>query len=90
MGRPVIASSAGGIAEPLQAGDTGWVVPVGDSDALAKALREVLNLDAEARSRLADAAIGHTSANFGLDTVGEQMLAVYDSLLETLWVEART
>ena len=90
MGRPVIASSAGGIAEPLQAGATGWVVPVGDSDALAKALREVLNLDADARSQLADAAIGHASANFGLDSVGEQMLSVYDSLLETLWVEART
>ncbi|MEO8559889.1 MAG: glycosyltransferase [Rhodospirillales bacterium] len=90
MGRPVIASSAGGIAEPLKPNETGWVVPVGDADALAKALREVLALDTTQRSLLADAAIKHARENFALETVGEQTLALYDSLLETLWAEQRT
>lgn len=90
MGRPVIASSAGGIAEPLIPNETGWVVPVGDADALAKALRQVLALDTHERTLLAEAAIKHARANFALETVGEQMLAVYDALLETLWAEART
>jgi glycosyltransferase involved in cell wall biosynthesis len=90
MGRPVIASSAGGIAEPLKPGETGWVVPVGDADALAASLREVLALSSTARSFLADAAIRHARENFALEPVGQQTLAVYDALLETLWEEART
>lgn len=90
MGRPVIACSSGGIAEPLIPNETGWTVPVGDPDALAHALRAVLGLDTAQRTQLAEAAISHARANFALEVVGEQMLAVYDSVLETLWAEART
>jgi glycosyltransferase involved in cell wall biosynthesis len=90
MGRPVIASSAGGIAEPVEHGQTGWVVPVGDADALARSLRGVLGLQAGQRAQLADAAIAHARQQYALETVGEQILAVYDSVLETLWAELRT
>ncbi len=90
MGRPVIACSSGGIAEPLIPNETGWTVPVGDPDALAQALRAVLGLDTAQRTQLAEAAISHARANFALEVVGEQMLAVYDAVLETLWAEART
>ena len=35
MGRPVIASDHGGARETVIAGETGWLVPPGDSDAIA-------------------------------------------------------
>lgn len=90
MGRPVIACSSGGIAEPLIPDETGWTVPAGDAPALAKALRQVLGLDATQRTLLAERAIRHAREHYALDVAGEQMLTVYDALLETLWAEART
>ena len=37
-GRPVIASRVGGVPEVLRHGETGLLVPPGDTDALAKAI----------------------------------------------------
>ena len=39
-GRPVVATAVGGVAELLDPGRTGWLVPDGDLDALVRALRE--------------------------------------------------
>lgn len=36
MGLPVVATAADGIAENVKDGETGWVVPLGDIDALAE------------------------------------------------------
>jgi glycosyltransferase involved in cell wall biosynthesis len=41
-GTPVLASSVGGIAELVAEGETGWLVPPGDEDALAARLSFVL------------------------------------------------
>jgi colanic acid/amylovoran biosynthesis glycosyltransferase len=40
--RPVVASSVAGIPELVVHGDTGWLVPAADRDALAAAIRECL------------------------------------------------
>ncbi len=40
-GRPVIASSSGGVLETVRDGHTGLLVRVGDIDALADAMRDV-------------------------------------------------
>jgi glycosyltransferase involved in cell wall biosynthesis len=37
-GKPVLASRAGGMPELVQQGDTGWLVPAGDEQALTQAL----------------------------------------------------
>jgi len=42
-GKPVVASRVGGIAEQVADGVSGLLVPVGDSDALASAILEVLD-----------------------------------------------
>src|SRR6185437_6355473 len=52
MGRPVIASELGGPAETVEPGVTGWLTTPGDVASLARALDEVLALDAEARMEL--------------------------------------
>jgi colanic acid/amylovoran biosynthesis glycosyltransferase len=42
IGRPVISTYIAGIPELVQPGKTGWLVPAGDENALAEALREAL------------------------------------------------
>lgn len=47
MARPVVATTVGGIAELVEPGASGWLVPPGSAEALAGALREVLAASAE-------------------------------------------
>lgn len=53
MGRPVIVSDAGAHPELVQPGETAWMVPPGDADALGAMLNEVLGLSLQERLRLA-------------------------------------
>ncbi len=48
---PVVASSVGGLRETIVNGETGWTYPVGDADALARAMDEALARPDEARRR---------------------------------------
>jgi glycosyltransferase involved in cell wall biosynthesis len=50
-GVPVVASAVSGIPEVVVGGETGWLVPPEDPEALARALAEVLTDPAEARRR---------------------------------------
>lgn len=68
-GVPVVATDAGGIAEVVHHGRTGFVTAIGDSDALAGHVLEILGDDAlAARLRREAGALvreGHTPAVFG-------------------------
>ena len=55
VGTPVIASAVGGVPEVVRDGENGLLVPAGDSEALAAAIRRLLG-DDELRARLAAAA----------------------------------
>ena len=81
MGRPVIASDHGGACETVIAGETGWLVPPGDADALAQALRTALAMTGEERETLARRAITHIRDNFTKSQMCAATLAVYDELL---------
>jgi len=47
LGRPVISSYVAGIPELVHPGVNGWLVPAGDVDSLATAIREALNTPIE-------------------------------------------
>ena len=81
MGRPVIASDHGGACETVIAGETGWLVPPGDADALARALRTALAMTVEQRETVAQRAISHIRDNFTKSQMCDATLAVYDELL---------
>ncbi len=82
MGRPIIATDHGGAQETIVRGETGWLIPPNDSDALAKALREALALDASQRGILAARAMTHIAQHFTREHMMAQTLDVYAELLQ--------
>jgi glycosyltransferase involved in cell wall biosynthesis len=72
---PVVATAAGGIPEIVADGETGLLAPIGDPDALAAAVRRVLE-DAPLRARLV-AGGARLLADHGVDRMAERTLAVY-------------
>jgi glycosyltransferase involved in cell wall biosynthesis len=81
MGRPVIATAHGGAGETVLPDETGWLVPPGDSLALARAIAEALDLEAGERMALAERAIAHMREEFSTARMTERTIAVYEELL---------
>ncbi len=101
MGCPVIATDIGAppetvLAPPAANPDeaTGWLVPPGDSVALADRLIETLTMPAPARRAMGERARRHVARHFSLDQMKRQTLAVYDELLgaglERRWTAAKS
>ena len=81
MGRPTLASSHGATGETIVDGETGWLIPPGDAQALAEALRHTLGLDGDQRAVLAARARAHVSQHFSKQRMCERTLEVYRELL---------
>ena len=81
MGRPVVATGHGGAQETVRDGETGWLVPPGDTKALGLAIRRALDLTAAERGALARTARAHVQRHFSLADMCEATLAVYRELL---------
>ena len=82
MGRPVVATGHGASRETVVPGETGWLVPPGDPEALARALDRVLRVDPDARRVLAARARRHVTENLTVELMCERTLAVYGSLTD--------
>ena len=82
LGRPVIATDHGGARETVIQGETGWLVPPGDVEALAAAIDRVLELDEETRGALAIRAIANVHENFSKASMCAKTLDVYDEVLQ--------
>jgi glycosyltransferase involved in cell wall biosynthesis len=81
LGRPVIATDHGGARETVLEGVTGWLVPPGDAEALARAIQLALSIDGEERRRLSARAVANIRANYTKALMCERTLAVYDEIL---------
>lgn len=81
MGRPVIATDHGGARETIKRGETGWLIPPGNAQALAQAIGEALVLDPLQRAMLATAAMSHIAQSFTRERMADQTLDVYTELL---------
>lgn len=85
MGRPVIASDAGGFRETVRTAAeppaTGWRVPPGDAAVLAQAIGEAAALGAEGRTALGASARAHVEQRFSMESMVAATLDVYRSLL---------
>jgi glycosyltransferase involved in cell wall biosynthesis len=77
--KPVVATDVGGNREIVLDGETGLLVPPGDRDALAAALRRLAG-DAELRARLGSAGRRRVEAEFGIEHVARQLTAMWRSV----------
>lgn len=80
LGRPVITTDHGGALETVLHGQTGWLVPPGDVNALSKQIGMALALEDEAYQHIGALAI-QNALNFTSDAMCAKTLAVYDELL---------
>ncbi len=78
-GLPVVAVDAYGPAEIVRDGETGWLVPPDDEEALADALVEAVNDDDERRRR-GEAAYADARARYSWPALARDVAAVYDGV----------
>ena len=79
-GLPVVASATGGLPELVEDERTGFLVPVGDVEALAGRLDRLLGDDV-LRVRMGDAARQRAVRSFSVDEMAARTATVYDRLL---------
>ena len=80
-GRPVVATTMGGIPEVVIAGETGLLVPPGDPVALAAAFERLVD-DAGLRRRLGRAGRERAVRRYGHYSVARQNLAIYAEVIK--------
>jgi glycosyltransferase involved in cell wall biosynthesis len=80
MRKPVVATTAGGLPEIVQDGETGILVPPGDADALARAVSSLLPDSARCR-QLGEAGRARVAAHFTVEAMMDRLTSGYETLL---------
>ncbi|OGO05935.1 MAG: hypothetical protein A2Y73_04795 [Chloroflexi bacterium RBG_13_56_8] len=80
--KPVIGADAGGIPELVTPGETGLLVPFGDVQALASAIRKLVT-DHGLAARLGAAGRQRTLKHYTWERTYRQLLGVYESVLRS-------
>ena len=78
--KPIVATEVAGIPEIVVDGETGWLVPAGNSLALATALVDVFR-DRTRTERVATAARDFVLPRFGVDGYVDSVVGLYDQLV---------
>ncbi|MEO1459916.1 MAG: glycosyltransferase, partial [Pseudomonadota bacterium] len=87
-GRPVIATDHGGARETVAHGETGWLYPPGDAEALADAIEAALALDPSAKAHMRMAARARVHARYTINAMKRATLDVYERATGRLFSEA--
>ncbi len=82
MGKPVIASAHGGTTETVVEGETGWLVPPGEPDAWAGALRQAIDLGPEGRRAMGRRGAERARRLYSVSAMCAATLAAYERVLE--------
>jgi lipopolysaccharide heptosyltransferase II len=80
VGRPVVASRLGALAELVDDGHSGLLVPAGDPEALAQALARLIH-DEALRARCVEAGRREVETQWTVEQMAQRTLAVYDECL---------
>ncbi|MDE2474989.1 MAG: glycosyltransferase family 4 protein [Alphaproteobacteria bacterium] len=81
MGKPVIATDHGGARETVLPGVSGLLTRPGDAGALAAAIANLLERPKSDLARMGEAGQGHVRANFSVERMQQETLALYESLV---------
>lgn len=77
--RPVISTYVAGIPELVRSGETGWLVPAGDAEALASAMAACLATPSDALQRMGEAARRSVAAQHDVDKSAALLAALFRS-----------
>lgn len=80
-GKPVIATSAGGIVDIVKDNETGLLAPPGDAEALSKVIRTAMD-DPPLMQRLARQGTAFAETEFGWDKIVADLQQVYNLAVE--------
>jgi len=80
--KAVVATRAGGIPEAVEDGVTGLLVPPHNAPALAEAILRLLK-DAPLRRRMGEEGLARVRAQFNVDRMVDETLAVYERVAGT-------
>jgi len=80
VGRPVVATDAGGIPEVVEHGKTGVLVPPGDCGALGQALDELL-ADPSKRARMGSRGARRARKRFARTVIARRFVKVYEGFV---------
>jgi glycosyltransferase involved in cell wall biosynthesis len=78
---PVVATDVGAVAEMVEHGRTGFVVPPRDGAAIAQAVLSCLEAPREQTRRMVQAARKKVETQFGIDIIAAQQQRLYEDLL---------
>jgi len=81
LGIPIVATDVGGVREIVRDGETGFLVPTRDPEALVAATEPLLD-DAPQRRRLGEAARARAVAEFNLDRCADTHAIAFERALE--------
>ena len=81
MKRVVIAAAHGGACELIKDGKTGFLVPVGDANALAESVDKVLDMSQKERNQIGENANADMRENFTIQKMCEKTLNLYQKYL---------
>ena len=79
---PVVATRVGGVAELVESGKSGWLVPPEDPGALTQSMRELMSVPVEQRRRMGLRGRDHVAAHYSLNAMADQWLALFGELLQ--------
>lgn len=80
MGKPVVATNAGGLPENIVDGETGFISPMKDEAALADAIGRVMRLSDEEYQRMAEKSVANAKKLFDASGYVAKLLVLYANL----------
>jgi glycosyltransferase involved in cell wall biosynthesis len=78
---PLVGTRVGGIPDLIDEGETGLLVPPRDSQAMAKAIGDLL-ADADARRRMGRAGRAKVERSFTWDVIARRTLSIYEAAMQ--------
>ena len=80
IGKPVVATNAGGLPENIVDGETGFISPMKDEAALADAIGRVMRLSDEEYQRMAEKSVANAKKLFDASGYVAKLLVLYANL----------
>jgi glycosyltransferase involved in cell wall biosynthesis len=77
---PAIATDVGASADLVRTGETGLLIPAGDTGALRQAMTTAMSFDAETYSRLSANCLRQARTTYAPETIRDQFVSLIDRL----------